>query len=66
MSGDKDSTPGFISLTGPMSLICGIKPRVESSEPGDEAPANLTQHAGDEMYHPTLGGYSPEWSNEEV
>ena len=22
----------------------------------------FTQHSGDEMYHPTLGGYSPEWS----
>ncbi len=21
----------------------------------------FTQHAGDEMYHPSLGGYSPEW-----
>ena len=21
----------------------------------------FTQHAGDEMYHPALGGYSPEW-----
>lgn len=25
----------------------------------------FTQHAGDEMYHPTLGGYSPEWSENE-
>ncbi len=24
----------------------------------------FTQHAGDEMYHPSLGGYSPEWSDE--
>ena len=22
----------------------------------------FTQHAGDEMYHPALGGFSPEWS----
>jgi phenylpyruvate tautomerase PptA (4-oxalocrotonate tautomerase family) len=21
----------------------------------------FTQHSGDEMYHPSLGGYSPEW-----
>ena len=21
----------------------------------------FTQHDGDEMYHPTLGGYSPDW-----
>jgi hypothetical protein len=21
----------------------------------------FTQHSGDEMYHPTLGGYSPDW-----
>ena len=26
----------------------------------------FTQHAGDEMYHPTLGGYSPEWSEGEA
>ena len=25
----------------------------------------FTQHDGDEMYHPTLGGYSPEWSEDE-
>jgi phenylpyruvate tautomerase PptA (4-oxalocrotonate tautomerase family) len=25
----------------------------------------FTQHAGDEMYHPALGGFSPEWSAEE-
>jgi phenylpyruvate tautomerase PptA (4-oxalocrotonate tautomerase family) len=23
----------------------------------------FTQHAGDEMYHSSLGGYSPEWSD---
>ena len=22
----------------------------------------FTQHDGDEMYHPTLGGYSPDWN----
>lgn len=22
----------------------------------------FTQHSGDEMFHPTLGGYSPDWS----
>jgi phenylpyruvate tautomerase PptA (4-oxalocrotonate tautomerase family) len=22
----------------------------------------FTQHSGDEMYHPALGGYSPEWT----
>jgi hypothetical protein len=22
----------------------------------------FTQHSGDEMYHPALGGYSPEWA----
>ncbi len=26
----------------------------------------FTQHAGDEMYHPALGGYSPEWSSNEA
>lgn len=25
----------------------------------------FTQHAGDEMYHPAFGGFSPEWSAEE-
>jgi phenylpyruvate tautomerase PptA (4-oxalocrotonate tautomerase family) len=25
----------------------------------------FTQHSGDEMYHPSLGGYSPEWSSDE-
>jgi phenylpyruvate tautomerase PptA (4-oxalocrotonate tautomerase family) len=24
----------------------------------------FTQHAGDEMYHPNLGGYSPGWPDE--
>jgi phenylpyruvate tautomerase PptA (4-oxalocrotonate tautomerase family) len=24
----------------------------------------FTQHAGDEMYHPAFGGWSPEWSSE--
>ncbi|MCB0192288.1 MAG: tautomerase [Anaerolineae bacterium] len=24
----------------------------------------FTQHAGDEMYHPALGGWSPEWSGD--
>ena len=26
----------------------------------------FTQHAGDEMYHPSLGGFSPEWSVHET
>jgi phenylpyruvate tautomerase PptA (4-oxalocrotonate tautomerase family) len=26
----------------------------------------FTQHSGDEMYHPALGGYSPEWSADEA
>jgi len=25
----------------------------------------FTQHAGDEMYHPMLGGFSPEWGEED-
>jgi len=25
----------------------------------------FTQHAGDEMYHPALGGWSPEWARGE-
>jgi phenylpyruvate tautomerase PptA (4-oxalocrotonate tautomerase family) len=31
----------------------------------DRLTVEFTQHAGDEMYHPTLGGYSPEWSPHE-
>lgn len=26
----------------------------------------FTQHDGDEMYHPALGGYSPDWKSGEV
>jgi hypothetical protein len=32
----------------------------------DRMNVEFTQHSGDEMYHPTLGGYSPEWSAEET
>ena len=28
----------------------------------DRLNVEFTQHSGDEMYHPTLGGFSPEWS----
>jgi phenylpyruvate tautomerase PptA (4-oxalocrotonate tautomerase family) len=31
----------------------------------DRLNVEFTQHAGDEMYHPTLGGYSPEWTEGE-
>lgn len=31
----------------------------------DRLNVEFTQHSGDEMYHPSLGGYSPEWSAEE-
>ena len=31
----------------------------------DRLNVEFTQHTGDEMYHPTLGGYSPEWSASE-
>jgi phenylpyruvate tautomerase PptA (4-oxalocrotonate tautomerase family) len=31
----------------------------------DRLNVEFTQHSGDEMYHPSLGGYSPEWSPEE-
>lgn len=27
----------------------------------DRLNVEFTQHDGDEMYHPTLGGYSPDW-----
>ncbi|TFZ05070.1 tautomerase family protein [Ramlibacter rhizophilus] len=29
--------------------------------PEDRLNVEFTQHDGDEMYHPTLGGYSPDW-----
>jgi len=32
----------------------------------DRLNVEFTQHSGDEMYHPTLGGFSPEWSAGEV
>jgi phenylpyruvate tautomerase PptA (4-oxalocrotonate tautomerase family) len=31
----------------------------------DRLNVEFTQHSGDEMYHPSLGGYSPVWSSEE-
>lgn len=33
--------------------------------PADRLNVEFTQHSGDEMYHPTLGGYSPDWSPDE-
>ncbi|MGT2476770.1 tautomerase family protein [Paraburkholderia terrae] len=33
--------------------ILGLQP--------DRLNVEFTQHSGDEMYHPALGGYSPEW-----
>lgn len=30
----------------------------------DRLNVEFTQHTGDEMYHPTLGGYSPEWTRD--
>jgi hypothetical protein len=32
----------------------------------DRLNVEFTQHTGDEMYHPTLGGFSPEWSEGEA
>lgn len=32
----------------------------------DRLNVEFTQHAGDEMYHPSLGGFSPEWSELET
>ena len=32
----------------------------------DRLNVEFTQHSGDEMYHPTLGGFSPEWSANEA
>lgn len=31
----------------------------------DRLNVEFTQHDGDEMYHPTLGGFSPDWKPEE-
>jgi phenylpyruvate tautomerase PptA (4-oxalocrotonate tautomerase family) len=31
----------------------------------DRLNVEFTQHAGDEMYHPALGGFSPEWSGDD-
>ncbi len=31
----------------------------------DRLNVEFTQHSGDEMYHPTLGGFSPDWSPDE-
>jgi phenylpyruvate tautomerase PptA (4-oxalocrotonate tautomerase family) len=28
----------------------------------DRLNVEFTQHTGDEMYHPTLGGFSPDWT----
>jgi len=28
----------------------------------DRLNVEFTEHGGDEMYHPALGGYSPEWA----
>ncbi len=32
----------------------------------DRLNVEFTQHSGDEMYHPTLGGFSPDWSPDEA
>jgi phenylpyruvate tautomerase PptA (4-oxalocrotonate tautomerase family) len=32
---------------------------------GDRLNVEFTQHSGDEMYHPALGGYSPEWTEDD-
>jgi hypothetical protein len=32
----------------------------------DRLNVEFTQHTGDEMYHPTLGGYSPDWTEGEA
>ena len=31
----------------------------------DRLNVEFTQHSGDEMYHPALGGYSPDWEPDE-
>lgn len=32
----------------------------------DRLNVEFTQHDGDEMYHPALGGYSPDWKPDEA
>ncbi len=32
----------------------------------DRLNVEFTQHAGDEMFHPALGGFSPEWTQDET
>ena len=32
----------------------------------DRLNVEFTQHNGDEMYHPSLGGYSPDWTPDET
>lgn len=32
----------------------------------DRLNVEFTQHDGDEMYHPALGGYSPDWTADEA
>lgn len=32
----------------------------------DRLNVEFTQHSGDEMYHPALGGFSPDWSPDEA
>ena len=32
----------------------------------DRLNVEFTQHSGDEMFHPTLGGYSPEWEPDQA
>jgi phenylpyruvate tautomerase PptA (4-oxalocrotonate tautomerase family) len=32
----------------------------------DRLNVEFTQHSGDEMYHPALGGFSPEWQADEA
>lgn len=34
--------------------------------PAERINVEFTQHAGDEMFHPALGGYSPEWGDDDT
>ena len=47
-----------------MQLIedCGL----ELGLPENRINVEFTQHAGDEMVHPTLGGFSPDWREDEA
>ena len=45
--------------------LCGLSVEILGLHE-DRLNVEFTQHSGDEMYHPALGGYSPEWRPDEA